>query len=144
MAPRAFAIAESKTAAIFKAHPTLRRPVIGAWTSWTFDLGPQTVTPPRTSPNQIRWWWIAITALGDFDPDKGGHLILWDLARILHFPPGTTVLLPPILEYSIAQIQPGETRYSLTHYAEAPPGWSRWPAPIQLFSKLRELPSLRT
>ncbi|KAJ7831675.1 hypothetical protein B0H13DRAFT_1915347 [Mycena leptocephala] len=74
----AFAIASSQADALFAAHPSLRRPFIGPWTSWRFDLGPQTVTPPQHSPNDIPWWWIAITALGDFDADTGGHLILWE------------------------------------------------------------------
>ncbi|KAJ7816807.1 hypothetical protein B0H13DRAFT_1663180, partial [Mycena leptocephala] len=106
--------------------------------------GAQTVTPPQHSPNDIPWWWIAITALGDFDADTGGHLILWEVGRIIRFPPGATILLPPVIPYSIARIQPGETWYSLTQYAAAPPGWSRWPAPIHLFSKLGTLSTLRT
>ncbi|KAJ7890041.1 hypothetical protein B0H13DRAFT_1512087, partial [Mycena leptocephala] len=115
--PCGFALASSQTETIFEAHPSLARLFPGAWTSWTFDLGPQTVTRPQSSHHQIRWCWIAITALGNFDPAHGGHLILWDLGRILTFPPGMTMLLPPLLEYSIAKIRPGETRYSFTQYA---------------------------
>jgi hypothetical protein len=140
-----FALAVSQTDAIFDADSSLERLFPGPGTTCTFDLGPQTVTAPHSSHHhQVTWWWIAITALGDFDPDTGGHLILWDLGRILRFPPGTTVLLPPLLNFSIAKIRPGETRYSMTQYAAAPPAWSRWPAAIHLFSKLRELLSLRT
>ncbi|KAJ7606056.1 hypothetical protein DFH06DRAFT_903820, partial [Mycena polygramma] len=87
-----------------------------AWTSWTFDLGPQTVTRPSIFFHHAGWCWTALTALGDFDADLGGHLILWTLGRILRFPAGTTVLLPPLLQYSIGRIRPGETRYSLTQY----------------------------
>ncbi|KAJ7606396.1 hypothetical protein DFH06DRAFT_1019373, partial [Mycena polygramma] len=105
----------------------------------TFDLGPQTVTRPLVATDRSGWCWIAITVLGDFDPDLGGHLILWDLGRLLRFPPGTTVLLPPVLRYSIARIQPGETRYSLTQSCAAPPGWARWPSPVHLFTKLQAL-----
>ncbi|KAJ7825527.1 hypothetical protein B0H13DRAFT_1536973, partial [Mycena leptocephala] len=72
------------------------------------------------------WCWISITALGAFDPQHGGQLILWDLGRMIEFPPGATVLIPGLLEYSIAKIRPGETRYSLTQYVAAPPAWYRW------------------
>ncbi|KAJ7436466.1 hypothetical protein B0H11DRAFT_1754815 [Mycena galericulata] len=144
--PKGFLIATSLTETFFKQHPSLERVTSGVWPSITFDLGPQTVTSPqqRELRRIICWWWIAITALGKYDPDRGGHLILWDLGRVLRFPPGSTVLLPAILRYSIAAIQPGETRYSITQYAPAPPAWSRWPAATHLFSKLHELSSLRT
>ncbi|KAJ7638037.1 hypothetical protein DFH06DRAFT_1002084 [Mycena polygramma] len=91
------------------------------------------------------WCWTALTALGDFDADLGGHLILWTLGRILRFPAGTTVLLPPLLQYSIGRIRSGETRYSLTQYCISPPAArGRWPSAIHLFTKLENLPSLRT
>ncbi|KAJ7680851.1 hypothetical protein DFH06DRAFT_920914, partial [Mycena polygramma] len=97
------------------------------WTTWAFDLGPQTVTHPGVPYPEAGWCWIAITALGDFDPDLGGHLVLWPLGRIIRFPPGATILLPPLLSYSICKIQPGETRYSMTQYCIAPPSTrARW------------------
>ncbi|KAJ7432253.1 hypothetical protein B0H11DRAFT_1760777, partial [Mycena galericulata] len=143
--PRAYLLASSLSEAIFKDDPTLERVTPGIWTNITFDLGPQTVTPPQCGSRRIiLWWWIAITALGKFDPDRGGHLILWDLGRVLRFPPGSTVLLPAVLRYSVAAIQTGETRYSITQYTAAPFAWSRWPAATHLFSKLHELSALRT
>ncbi|KAJ6460705.1 hypothetical protein C8R47DRAFT_993978, partial [Mycena vitilis] len=113
------------------------------WTSATFDLGPQTVTVPQSPPGHVRWCWLAITALGTFDPRLGGHIILWDIGRVLQFPPGATVLIPSLLRFSIARIQPGETRYSLTQYFAAPEGWERWPAATALFSKLKDVSLLR-
>ncbi|KAJ7470054.1 hypothetical protein B0H11DRAFT_1731102, partial [Mycena galericulata] len=143
--PKAYLIATSLSESLFQDHPHLERVTAGVWTNVTFDLGPRTVTVPQCGSRRIfRWWWIAITALGLFDPERGGHLILWDLGRVLRFPPGSTILLPGILCYSIAAIQPGETRYSITQYAAAPSAWSRWPAATHLFSKLHELSSLRT
>ncbi|KAJ7622473.1 hypothetical protein FB45DRAFT_927801 [Roridomyces roridus] len=35
-----------------------------------------------------------ITALGRFNPDRGGHLILWELKLIIRFPPASTILVP--------------------------------------------------
>ncbi|KAJ7481678.1 hypothetical protein FB451DRAFT_1030349, partial [Mycena latifolia] len=143
--PRCSALARSQTEAIFTADASLERLFPGVpWTSVTFDLGPQTVTVPQWNIHCIRWWWVAITALRNFDPDHGGHLILWDLGRVLRFPPGLTVLIPPCLCYSIAKIQAGEIRYSITHYTAAPDTWSRWPAATALYSHIDEILSLRT
>ncbi|KAJ7429236.1 hypothetical protein B0H11DRAFT_2266477 [Mycena galericulata] len=64
--------------------------------------------------------WCAITALGDFDPDKGGHLILWDLRLVIRFPPGCSILIPSaILRHSNVSIQQGEKRFSFTQYTAA-------------------------
>ncbi|KAF9028261.1 hypothetical protein BDZ89DRAFT_1133723 [Hymenopellis radicata] len=35
----------------------------------------------------LAWAWCAVTALGKFNPDKGGHLIFWDLGLVIRFPP---------------------------------------------------------
>jgi hypothetical protein len=144
LAPRSFAIVRPRTSVIFDADHTLDCLHPGAWTTWTFDLGPQTVTRPSRISNGTLWCWISITALGTFDPHHGGQLILWDLGRMIEFPPGATVLIPGLLEYSIAKIRPGETRYSLTQYVAAPLAWYRWPAGTHLFSTLWELSSLHT
>ncbi|KAJ6509611.1 hypothetical protein DFH09DRAFT_1100885 [Mycena vulgaris] len=45
----------------------------------TVNFGPFTITLPHLDFINLAWGWCAITALRDFDPDKGGHLILWDL-----------------------------------------------------------------
>ncbi|KAJ7697753.1 hypothetical protein B0H14DRAFT_3529203 [Mycena olivaceomarginata] len=56
-------------------------------------------------------------ALGDFDPDLGGHLILWDLRLVIRFPPGSTILLPSaIIRHSNTPIQAHEHRSSFVQY----------------------------
>lgn len=67
----------------------------------------------------------AITALGDYDPKRGGHLVLWDLKLVIEFPPGSTILIPSAcIRHSNVSIQEGETRYSFTQYAAG--GLFRW------------------
>ncbi|KAJ7509958.1 hypothetical protein B0H11DRAFT_1701835, partial [Mycena galericulata] len=105
------------------------------WTSATFEFGEETASTPSWC-DKVCWWLLAITALGNYDPDHGGQLILWDLGRIIRFPPGTTIFLPPILRYSFTKIQTGETRYSLTRYAAGPHAGARWPAATHLFTSL--------
>ncbi|KAJ7650548.1 hypothetical protein FB45DRAFT_730376, partial [Roridomyces roridus] len=110
------------------------------WTNITFDLGPQTVTTPGRPDGPItRWCWLAVTAFGRFDETRGGHLILWDCGWVLEFPAGGTFFIPPLMSFSIAAIQPGETRYSITQYCVPPPSWSRWPEATHIFSTFDEL-----
>ncbi|KAJ7834179.1 hypothetical protein B0H13DRAFT_2240245 [Mycena leptocephala] len=45
----------------------------------TFNFGPHAITVPHLDFGNLAWGWCAVTALGFFDPDVGGHLILWDL-----------------------------------------------------------------
>jgi hypothetical protein len=91
----------------------------------TFNFGPATVTLPHLDFRNLAWGWCAITALGDFDPDLGGHLVLWDLRMIIRFPPGSTILLPSaILRHSNTQIRAHETRFSFTQFTLA--GLFRW------------------
>jgi hypothetical protein len=86
----------------------------------TFNFGPWTITFPHLDFANLAWGWCAVTALGKFDPDKGGHLILWDLRLVIRFPPGSTILIPSaILRHSNVAIQQGETRYSFTQYTAA-------------------------
>jgi hypothetical protein len=92
-----------------------------AWT-WNFCTA---VCRPHIDFGNLAWGWCAITALGHFDPDRGGHLILWDLKLIIRFPPGSTILLPSaIISHSNTPIQRGETRSSFVQYSAG--GLFRW------------------
>jgi hypothetical protein len=86
----------------------------------TFNFGPQTVTFPHLDFANLAWGWCSITSLGDFDPDKGGHLILWDLKLIIRFPPGSTIFIPSaLIRHSNTSIQAHEKRFSFTQYTAA-------------------------
>ncbi|KAF7319616.1 hypothetical protein HMN09_00302000 [Mycena chlorophos] len=105
--------------ALFAHIPHLRRIFTrgtSVFPTCTFNFGPQTVTVPHLDLLNLAWGWCFITALGDFDPTKGGHLILWDLKRFIRFPPGATIAIPSaLLRHSNVAIQQTETRYSFTH-----------------------------
>jgi hypothetical protein len=91
----------------------------------TINFGPRTICYPHTDFGNISWGWCAVTSLGDFNADCGGHLVLWDLKRIICFPPGSTILLPSALfVHSNIPIQKGKTRYSITQYSAR--GLFRW------------------
>ncbi|KAJ7432988.1 hypothetical protein B0H11DRAFT_1759520, partial [Mycena galericulata] len=86
----------------------------------TMNFGPLTITLPHLDFANLAWGWCVITALGDFDPDKGGHLILWDLRLVIRFPPGCSIFIPSaIMRHSNASIQQGEKRFSFTQFTAA-------------------------
>ncbi|KAE9388176.1 hypothetical protein BT96DRAFT_836639, partial [Gymnopus androsaceus JB14] len=91
----------------------------------SFNLGPYTVSWPHTNNYNLAFGWCAITALGSFNPDCGGHLILWDLGLIIRFPPGSTILIPSaLLTHSNIPIAENELRYSIIQYSSS--GLFRW------------------
>ncbi|KAJ7170641.1 hypothetical protein C8R43DRAFT_875006, partial [Mycena crocata] len=71
--------------------------------------------------DDLAWGWTALTALGTYDPDFGGHIILWDLNLVVRFPPGSTILIPrALVRYSFVEIAPHETRYLLVQFTPSP------------------------
>ncbi|KAJ7850177.1 hypothetical protein B0H14DRAFT_2355781, partial [Mycena olivaceomarginata] len=104
-------------------NPKLRPnflPSVSVFTAATFNFGLQTVTFPHLDFANLAWGWCAITALGDFDPDQGGHIILWDLKLIICFPPGCTIFIPSALvRHSNTSIQAHEKQFSFTQYTPA-------------------------
>ncbi|TDL13852.1 hypothetical protein BD410DRAFT_817258 [Rickenella mellea] len=62
--------------------------------SATINFGPSAACFPHVDELNMPYRWCAITALGDFDPARGGHLVLWDLKMIIEFPAGSTILIP--------------------------------------------------
>ncbi|KAH7871394.1 uncharacterized protein C8R40DRAFT_1162623 [Lentinula edodes] len=77
-----------------------------AFAATTFNLGPRSFSPPHMDPDNRASSWCADTNMGPFDPDKGGHLVLWDLGLIVRFPPAH------------------ETRYAMIQYSSG--GLFRW------------------
>ncbi|KAF9072842.1 hypothetical protein BDP27DRAFT_1174481, partial [Rhodocollybia butyracea] len=84
----------------------------------TVNLGPQTTTPPHIDAGNLAHGWCTDTAAGDFDPDKGGHLVLWNLRLVIRFPPGSTILFPSaLITHSNIPVSSRETRYSIIQYS---------------------------
>ncbi|KAF6744487.1 hypothetical protein DFP72DRAFT_78522 [Ephemerocybe angulata] len=102
-----------------KNDPRLRRPFKQSpWPALTVNFGPRTVCLPHVDFLNFAAGWCGITALGDFDPKRGGHLVLWELGLVIHSPPGHTILIPSALvTHSNVDVAEYETRYSFTQYA---------------------------
>lgn len=113
---------------LLKDHPNLRRNFSNSvWSATAFNFGPRTYTKKHRDAANLPYGWCAITALGDFDPTNGGHLVLWDLGLIIEFPAGSTILLPSAaIAHSNTPIQPGERRCSFTQFTAG--GLFRWAA----------------
>ncbi|KAH9474962.1 hypothetical protein JR316_0012061 [Psilocybe cubensis] len=93
----------------------------------TFNMGPCTVCTKHKDFSNLPYGYCAVTALGDFDPRQGGHLILWELGLVVEFPPGSTILLPSaLISHSNTAISQHEKRYSFTQYTAG--GLFRWVA----------------
>lgn len=88
-------------------------------------MGPQVRCFKHRDVRNVPYGWCAITAMGTFDPKKGGHLVLWEPKLILEFPPGSTLLIPSAtITHSNVPISPQETRTSFTQYCSG--GLFRW------------------
>lgn len=87
------------------------------WAATTFNVGDNVVTVPHLDCANLAFGWCAVTAFGDYNPDTGGHMILWDLGVYIRFPPGSTIIIPSALVvHSNLPIKLGEKRSSITNY----------------------------
>jgi len=104
----------------------LVRPFINSiFSAVTVNFGPFTICFGHRDGANLGFGWCAITAFGNFDWKKGGHLILWDLKLIIEFPPGVTILIPSaILKHGNTRISAGEDRFSFAQYTAG--GLFRW------------------
>ncbi|KAJ7718977.1 hypothetical protein B0H14DRAFT_2643134 [Mycena olivaceomarginata] len=75
--------------------PSMRWHVNTLFAACTFNFGPRAITAPHLDFANLAWGWCSVTALGNFDPDFGGHLILWDLCLVIRFPPPARRSLSP-------------------------------------------------
>ncbi|KAF7305709.1 CxC2 domain-containing protein [Mycena chlorophos] len=104
--------------ALFTRMPHLRRLFASVLAAFTFNFGPRTATRAHLDLANLAWGWCFITALGWFDPDLGGHLVLWDIKRIIRFPPGSSIGIPSaFMRHSNTRVQQHETRYSFTQFS---------------------------
>ncbi|KIY44564.1 hypothetical protein FISHEDRAFT_51263 [Fistulina hepatica ATCC 64428] len=125
-APRLYAHYDDYLTRLLAWDPGLSRNFSrSVWACIAYNFGPRTVTRRHRDRGNIPYGWCPVTALGDFDPTRGGHMVLWDLKLVIQFPPGSTILIPSaIVEHSNTAIAPHEKRYSITQYT--PGGLFRW------------------
>lgn len=82
-----------------------------------YNLGQWTICFEHKDFGNLAFGMCSIMALGDFDPRKGGHLILWGCELVIEFSPGATILIPSAtMSHSNATMSEGEKWYSFTQY----------------------------
>jgi hypothetical protein len=125
-APKLFSYYRSYLYRLHEAYPTIHPNFTNSiWTAATFNFGPYTTCFKHRDPFNLAFGWCAITALGNFNPKLGGHLILWEMKLVIEFPPGSTILIPSAtIQHSNVALQPGDTRMSFTQYTAG--GLFRW------------------
>lgn len=106
-------------ASLEAADPSLHRPSrASTFPAFTLNSGPQTVCWPHRDPNNLIYGLCLDWILGNFDPAKGGHLILHEPKLILQLAPGRIALFPSAcVTHENLPVADGETRYSVVGYA---------------------------
>lgn len=104
---------------LFNHHPTLQHNFQNSiFPAISFNLGPETVSLDHLDYGNFSSGICALTALGNYDPTKGGHFIFFPFRIVAEFPPGSTVIIPSAcLNHGNTPIQAGETRMSIAQYA---------------------------
>jgi len=118
-APKLYAYYVEKIGQLYQQDPSLT-PVFrnSVFSSTTYNLGPRTVCFKHTDFANLPFGLCAVTAMGSYDPTKGGHLVLWECCLVIEFPPGSTILLASgVIAHSNASVMQGETRYSVVQYS---------------------------
>ncbi|KAF8184029.1 hypothetical protein K438DRAFT_1598662, partial [Mycena galopus ATCC 62051] len=95
----------------------LHRPFLqSAFSCAAFNFGTVCTFKHRDVCN-LPFGWCAIQALGMFDAEKGGHLVLWDVKLVVEFPAGALILLPSAtIAHSNVPVADGEKRISFTQF----------------------------
>ncbi len=90
---------------------------LGVFPTATFNVGGKVITVLHVDSMNLSYGFIAVTSLGNFDPQKGGHIILETLSLVIEFPPGSTIVFPSsIIRHGNVSIAEYESRYSFTQF----------------------------
>lgn len=82
-----------------------------------YNFGPVVCTYPHRDCMNCPYGLCAVTSLGRFDHELGGHLIVEELGLVIEFPSGCTILLPSaVLTHFNTPVRAHERRISITQY----------------------------
>ena len=124
-APKLHEYYATKLGSLFEHDHSLCKPFNNVFTAATCNLGPRVVCFPHVDIANLPFGLCAITAIGDFDPSKGGHLVLWDCKLAIEFLPGSTILiLSAVLAHLNTKVASHKTRFSFSQYSAG--GLFRW------------------
>ncbi|KJA21467.1 hypothetical protein HYPSUDRAFT_140647 [Hypholoma sublateritium FD-334 SS-4] len=114
--------------ALIYEHPHLQRNFSNSvFAAVAFNFGPRTCSKKHRDHANLPYGWCAVTALGNYNYTRGGHLVLWELGLVLEFPPGCTILLPSAaIAHSNTPVAAHESRTSFAQFTAG--GLFRWMA----------------
>jgi hypothetical protein len=117
--PKAYQCYKDNLNKLWKEYPHLTQQLFlrSILPSVAFNLDNQVATKKHVDAQNCPVGWCTITALGEFDASKRGHIVLWDLKLVLEFPAGVCVCLPSaLIARSNTSSNEHETRMSFTQY----------------------------
>lgn len=103
---------------IKQSDPSFKSPFVDTFPSAAFNLGLQIICKPHRDFKNLAFGICAIMALGAFDAEEGGHLVLDELHLVIEFPPGSTALISfVVVTHLNTRVRLGEKRFSFIQYA---------------------------
>lgn len=98
--------------------PELKRPFPkSVFSCAAFNFGSNVWTFKHRDVCNLPFGMCAVQSLGNFDPQRGGHLVLWDLKLVVEFPAGALILLPSAtIAHSNIPVDTGDERMSFTQF----------------------------
>jgi hypothetical protein len=123
--PRIYNSYQKNLDELTQRHPWLRRNFVGTpFAAASINFGPKTECCPHRDWGNVSWGECAVTLLGDYNADTGGHLALWDFGIVVRFLPGSTIFLPSALvRHSNTPVAPHERQYSFAQYTSGGLFW---------------------
>ncbi|KAF9494112.1 hypothetical protein BDN71DRAFT_1393806 [Pleurotus eryngii] len=117
-APRLHSYYRNHVKRLHKALPHLHRNFhCSVFPCATLNFRPKVQTVKHQDTLNLAHGWCSITALGQFDHRKGGHIVLWNAKVVIEFPSHSTILIPSAtIAHSNLEIHDSECRVSFTQY----------------------------
>jgi hypothetical protein len=124
--PKVYAFMRSIFATLKARYPWISRPFLGAvWTSLTINFGRHSSSRDHRDALNAAGVPCAIIALGNFDPTKGGHLVLFDIGYVIEFPSGSVAhIISGCLRHGNTPVAAHEYRASIVQHMSG--GFSRF------------------
>jgi hypothetical protein len=116
--PKVYLFVRDVLQELLKRCPWLRMPFKGSvFACFTINFGPWSVCFNHRDYNNAPGVPCAITALGEFDHTRGGHLVLFDYRLVVEFPARSTAeILSACVHHGNTSIQAHEWRSSVISY----------------------------